>query len=65
VFDDIDHLGDVDTLLYELPRTRAIDHITNSKVRVIGTNKNNTFSQDLSPKVTDTLIEAEISYRAS
>jgi len=36
VFDEIDHLDDVDTLLYELPRARSIGHITNSKVGVIG-----------------------------
>ena len=62
VFDEIDHLGDVDTLLYELPRARSIGHITNSKVGIIGISNNYTFRQGLSPKVRDTLMEAEISF---
>jgi len=62
VFDEIDHLDDVDTLLYELPRARSIGHITDSKVGVIGISNNYTFRQDLSPKVKDTLMEAEISF---
>ncbi|WP_256545684.1 orc1/cdc6 family replication initiation protein [Halobellus inordinatus] len=62
VFDEIDHLNDVDTLLYELPRARSIGHITNSKVGVIGISNNYTFRQSLSPKVKDTLMETEISF---
>ena len=62
VFDEIDHLSDVDTLLYELPRARSIGHITNSKVGVIGISNNYRFRQGLSPKVKDTLMEAEISF---
>ena len=62
VFDEIDHLDDVDTLLYELPRARSIGHITDSKVGVIGISNNYTFRQDLSPNVKDTLMEAEISF---
>jgi len=62
VFDEIDHLSDVDTLLYELPRARSIGHITNSKVGIIGISNNYRFRQELSPKVKDTLMEAEISF---
>ncbi|EMA10264.1 orc1/cdc6 family replication initiation protein [Haloarcula marismortui] len=62
VFDEIDHLGDADTLLYELPRARSIGHITDSKIGVIGISNNYRFRQGLSPKVKDTLIEAEISF---
>ena len=40
VFDEIDHLDDVDTLLYELPRARSIGHITDSRVGVIGISNN-------------------------
>jgi orc1/cdc6 family replication initiation protein len=62
VFDEIDHLGDADTLLYELPRARSIGHITDSKIGVIGISNNYRFRQGLSPKVKDTLMEAEISF---
>ncbi|EMA18020.1 MULTISPECIES: orc1/cdc6 family replication initiation protein [Haloarcula] len=62
VFDEIDHLGDADTLLYELPRARSIGHITESKIGVIGISNNYRFRQGLSPKVKDTLMEAEISF---
>ncbi|GAA0512113.1 orc1/cdc6 family replication initiation protein [Halorubrum aquaticum] len=62
VFDEIDHLDDVDTLLYELPRARSIGHITNSKIGIIGISNNYTFRRSLSPKVKDTLMESEISF---
>lgn len=62
VFDEIDHLDDVDTLLYELPRARSIGHITDSRVGVIGISNNYTFRQQLSAKVKDTLMETEISF---
>jgi cell division control protein 6 len=62
VFDEIDHLDDIDTLLYELPRARSIGHITDAKVGVIGISNNYTFRKSLSPKVKDTLMETEISF---
>lgn len=62
VFDEIDHLNDVDTLLYELPRARSIGHITDSRIGVIGISNNYTFRQQLSAKVKDTLMETEISF---
>jgi orc1/cdc6 family replication initiation protein len=62
IFDEIDHLDDADTLLYELPRARANDHLSEAKVGVIGISNNYTFRQELSPKVKDTLMETEISF---
>ncbi|ELZ76252.1 cell division control protein 6-like protein [Haloferax gibbonsii ATCC 33959] len=62
VFDEIDHLDDVNTLLYELPRASSNGHITNSQVGVIGISNNYTFRQSLSSKVKDTLMENEISF---
>ncbi|RKD95119.1 orc1/cdc6 family replication initiation protein [Halopiger aswanensis] len=62
VFDEIDHLDDVDTLLYELPRARSNGHITESLVGIIGISNNYTFRQSLSAKVKDTLMETEISF---
>lgn len=62
VFDEIDHLDDVNTLLYELPRAYSNGHITNSQVGIIGISNNYTFRQSLSAKVRDTLMENEISF---
>lgn len=62
VIDEIDHLNDVNTLLYELPRARANDHILNAFVGIIGISNDYTFRQSLSPKVKDTLMETEISF---
>lgn len=62
VFDEIDHLDEVDTLLYELPRARANDHITEARIGIIGISNNYTFRENLSPKVKDTLMETEISF---
>lgn len=62
VFDEIDHLADADTLLYELPRARSNGHITDSMLGIIGISNNYTFRQELSSKVKDTLMETEISF---
>jgi len=62
VFDEIDHLNDANTLLYELPRARSNGHVTNARIGIIGISNNYTFRQSLSPKVKDTLMETEISF---
>jgi orc1/cdc6 family replication initiation protein len=62
VFDEIDHLDDADTLLYELPRAKANGNIPDANVGVIGISNNYTFRNSLSAKVQDTLMETEISF---
>lgn len=62
VLDEIDHLSDPDTLLYELPRARANGHLESARVGVIGISNNYTFRSSLSPKVKDTLMEKEIAF---
>lgn len=62
IFDEIDHLDNADTLLYELPRARSNGHITGSHVGIVGISNNYTFRKTLSPKVKDTLMETEISF---
>lgn len=62
IFDEIDHLNDVNTLLYELPRARSNDYITNARIGIIGISNNYTFRKTLSSKVKDTLMETEISF---
>ncbi|GAB6878893.1 DNA replication protein Orc8 [Halorubrum gandharaense] len=62
VVDEIDHLDDANTLLYELPRARANGHITEALVGIVGISNDYTFRRSLSPKVKDTLMETEISF---
>ena len=62
VFDEIDHLDKVNTLLYELPRARSNGHITTARIGIIGISNNYTFRKSLSSKVKDTLMETEISF---
>lgn len=62
VFDEIDHLDKVDILLYELPRARSNDRITDARIGIIGISNNYTFRKSLSSKVKDTLMETEIAF---
>lgn len=62
VFDEIDHLEDSNTLLYELSRAVSNDHIEDAYVGIIGISNNYTFRKRLSAKVKDTLRETEISF---
>ena len=62
ILDEIDHLSDPDSLLYELPRARANGNLSTARVGVIGISNNYTFRSTLSPKVKDTLMEKEISF---
>ncbi|WP_435362330.1 Cdc6/Cdc18 family protein [Haloarchaeobius sp. DFWS5] len=62
ILDEIDHLEDANTLLYELPRARSNGHVESAKLGVIGISNNYTFRDSLSPKVKDTLMETEISF---
>ncbi|MDB2266017.1 hypothetical protein PM025_18300 [Halorubrum ezzemoulense] len=65
VCDEIDHLEDANTLLYELPRARANGHITGATVGVLGVGTDDTIRQTLSPTVTDTPMETESSVSPS
>lgn len=62
VLDEIDHLSDPDSLLYELPRARANGQLETARVGLIGISNNYTFRSTLSPKVKDTLMEKEIGF---
>lgn len=62
VFGEIDHLDKVDTLLYELPRARSNDQISEARIGIIGISNNYTFRKSLSSKVKDTLMETEIAF---
>jgi cell division control protein 6 len=62
VFDEIDHIGSDDDILYELPRARSNGYLEATKPGVIGISNDFGFRDDLSPKVKDTLCEAEIHF---
>jgi orc1/cdc6 family replication initiation protein len=62
VFDEIDHVDEVNTLLYELPRARSNNHVTEARIGIIGISNNYTFRESLSSKVRDTLMETEIAF---
>ncbi len=64
VLDEVDKIGDDDTLLYELPRARDIGHLEDVRVGVIGISNDYTFRKNLSPKVKDSLCETEIKFPA-
>jgi len=62
VLDEIDHIGSDDEILYEIPRARSNDYLTETKPGVIGISNDFGFRGDLSPKVKDTLCEEEIHF---
>ena len=62
VLDEIDHLNDLDSLLYELPRARSNGYLEDARIGIVGISNNYTFRDSLSPKVRDTLMEREISF---
>lgn len=64
ILDEVDKIGNDDTLLYELPRSRDIGYVENVRVGVIGISNDYTFRKNLSPKVKDSLCETEIKFPA-
>ena len=62
VFDEIDHIGTDDEILYEIPRARSNNELSSAKPGVIGISNDFGFRDDLSPKVKDTLCEEEIHF---
>jgi len=62
VLDEVDAIGDKDDILYELPRARANDNLTDTKVGVIGISNDFKFRDRLDPRVQDTLCEREIQF---
>ncbi|WP_336135350.1 orc1/cdc6 family replication initiation protein [Natronomonas amylolytica] len=62
VFDEIDHIGSDDEILYELPRARSNGYLESVKPGVIGISNDFGFRDELSPKVKDTLCEEEIHF---
>ncbi len=62
ILDEIDQLGEDDTLLYEFPRARSMGEIENARVGVIGISNNYLYRDNLRDRVKSTLCEAEIEF---
>ncbi|SDL08469.1 orc1/cdc6 family replication initiation protein [Natronorubrum texcoconense] len=62
VLDEIDYIGDDDSILYQLPRARSNDKIENSRVGIIGISNDFKFREKLDPRVEDTLCERELHF---
>ena len=63
VLDEVDHVQD-DSILYQLPRARANDNLSEAKIGIIGISNDFSFREDLSPKVRSSLCEQEIHFPA-
>ncbi|QCS45035.1 orc1/cdc6 family replication initiation protein [Natrinema versiforme] len=63
VLDEVDHVED-DSILYQLPRARANNNLSEAKIGIIGISNDFSFRDDLSPKVKSSLCEQEIHFPA-
>ncbi|GAB7021209.1 orc1/cdc6 family replication initiation protein [Halostagnicola bangensis] len=63
VLDEVDHVED-DSILYQLPRARANNNLSDAKIGIIGISNDFSFRDDLSPKVKSSLCEQEIHFPA-
>jgi cell division control protein 6 len=62
VLDEIDAIGESDSLLYELPRARSNGHLEDVKPGLIGISNDFTFRENLGPRVRDSLCERELHF---
>lgn len=60
VLDEVEKIGDDQTLLYDIPRARDSGYLENARVGVIGISNDYEFRKDLSPKIKDSLCETEV-----
>lgn len=62
VLDEVDYIGDDDSILYQLPRARSNEKIDNARVGIIGISNDFKFRDKLDPRVEDTLCERELHF---
>lgn len=62
VLDEVDQIGNDDSILYQLPRARANEYLETAKVGIIGISNDFKFREGLDPRVEDTLCEREIHF---
>ena len=64
VLDEIDHVGEDDTILYQLARAESTNNLEHSNLGIIGISNDFSFRDNLSAKVKDSLCEKEILFPA-
>ena len=62
VLDEVDNIGENDSILYQIPRARGNGNISNAKVGIVGISNDLAFRENLSPKVRSSLTEKSISF---
>lgn len=62
VLDEVDQIGNDDSILYQLPRARANEYLDATKVGIIGISNDFKFREGLDPRVEDTLCERELHF---
>lgn len=62
VLDEVDYIGDDDSVLYQLPRARSNGKLEESRVGIIGISNDFKFREKLDPRVEDTLCERELHF---
>lgn len=62
VLDEIDQIGEDDSILYQLPRAKANGYIDEVSVGIIGISNDFKFRESLDPRVESTLCEHEIHF---
>ncbi|MDQ2055514.1 orc1/cdc6 family replication initiation protein [Halobellus sp. H-GB7] len=62
VLDEVDNIGESDSILYQIPRARSNGNINDAKVGIIGISNDLAFRENLSPKVRSSLCEKSISF---
>lgn len=62
ILDEVDYIGDDDSILYQLPRARSNEKIENARVGIIGISNDFKYREKLDPRVEDTLCERELHF---
>lgn len=64
ILDEIDHIGQDDSILYQLSRGESMGELEDGKLSIIGISNDFSFRNNLSAKVRDSLCEKEIHFSA-
>lgn len=62
VLDEVDYIGDDDSILYQLPRARSNEKIEYARIGIVGISNDFKYREKLDPRVEDTLCERELHF---